>query len=148
MAKIVTIIGSKLATPGTSFVYEGVVPECEGCKLKKVCHHGMEVHHPYEVTGVREVEHDCCTVFEGTVKVVEVEARLPRITIPVTALRGTGYTRHWEECGEACAYKAYCNPAAVPEGTTVALKEIQEDVVCKAGRHLKWALVEKAKVKG
>lgn len=147
MSKIVTILGTTHASVGTEFTYEGELPECAKCKLKKVCH-DLDLHQPYRVTGVREVEHDCCTVFEGTVKVVEVEPVLPRITIPVAALRGTGYTRHWEECGMACRFKPACNPAAIPEGTTVTLKQVEGDVDCKAGRHLKWAKVEKARVKG
>lgn len=147
MVKFITILGTKLASVGSEFTYEGEHPECAKCKLRKVCH-DLDRHQPYRVTAVREVEHDCCTLFEGTVKVVEVEPVLPRITIPVSALRGTGYTRHWEECGKSCRFKGSCNPVAVPEGTTVNIREVEGDVVCKAGRTLKWAKVEKAKVKG
>ena len=147
MAKTVTIIGANLATVGTEFTYEGELPECAKCKLRKVCH-DLDLHQPYKVTAVRPVEHSCCTVFEGPVKVVEVEPVLPRITIPVSALRGTGYTRHWEECGKACRFKTACNPAAIPEGTVVNIRKVEEDVQCKAGRALKWAHVEKAKTKG
>ena len=36
--KIVTIVGSVLAHEGSEFVYAGKIPECDNCKVGKVCH--------------------------------------------------------------------------------------------------------------
>lgn len=33
----VTLIGTELAKPGLEFIYEGQLPDCESCPLKKAC---------------------------------------------------------------------------------------------------------------
>lgn len=140
-----TVVGQALAKPGLVFRYMGETdPGCAGCKLHKVCHGpGLKKDREYTVTGVRPVLHDVCHVFEGKVQVVEVDPTpLPvRVAIPVSATRGTGVSKHWQECGAACLLKQHCNPAALPEGVTAALEKVEGDVPCVVGRKLKFATV-------
>lgn len=138
-------MGEKLATPGLQFRYLGDNdPGCGACKLYKVCHGaGLKKGRDYVVTRVRDVKHDVCHVFEGKVQVVEVDPKpLPvRVAIPLAATRGTGVSKHWEECGAACLMKQYCNPAALAPGVTAALEKVEGDVPCLVGRKLKFAWV-------
>jgi uncharacterized protein len=140
-----TVIGEKLAKPGLTFVYAGETdPGCAPCKLRKVCHGELLVNREYRVKSARPVKHAVCHVYEGDVQVVEVEpAPLPlRIAIPLTATRGTGVTKRWEECGASCLHKRACNSAALAEGQTAGILKVEGDVPCLVGRKLKFALVE------
>lgn len=140
-----TIVGEKLARPGLVFAYAGETdPGCKACKLHKVCHGDLEEHREYRVKAARPVKHNVCHVFEGDVQIVEVEeAPLPvRMTIPVASTRGTGVTKHWEECGASCLLKSQCNPPALAEGRTASIVKVEGDVPCLVGRRLKFATVE------
>lgn len=141
-----TVVGETLAKKGLVFRYEGETdPGCAACKLHKVCHApGLKVGREYRVNEVRPLQHDVCHVFEGKVQVVGIEpAPLPvKVAIPVSATRGTGYSKRWEECGAACLYKQYCNSPALKEGEPAQLLEVQGDVNCLVGRKLKFALVK------
>lgn len=140
-----TVIGQNLARKGLVFRYQGETdPGCGACKLHKVCHGNLKPGREYAIKDVRAVKHDCCHVFEGKVQVVEVDpAPLPvRVAIPVTALRGTGVSKHWEECGALCLHKQHCNPAALKQGETAPIVKVEGDVPCLVGRKLKFALVD------
>ncbi len=139
-----SVIGEHLAKKGRSFAYRGEFAECVPCKLRKVCHQNLVPHHTYRITAVRPVQHDCCPIFEGKVNVIEVEPVPLRVAIPVAALKGTAYTKKWEECGASCLLKRFCNAPAVPDGTRLALDKVEGDVECLVGRKLKYATVTKA----
>jgi uncharacterized protein (UPF0179 family) len=141
-----TVIGEKLAKPGLVFRYDGETdPGCAACKLYKACHgSGLKKGREYRVSEVRAVKHDVCHVFEGKVQLVAVEpAPLPvRIAIPVSATRGTGVSKRWEECGAVCMLKRYCNPSALVEGRTAQLVKVEGEVPCLVGRKLRFASVQ------
>lgn len=140
-----TVVGENLATKGLVFRYQGETdPGCAACKLYKVCHtKDLKKGRDYTITAVRPVQHDVCHVFEGKVQVVEVDRKpLPvRVAIPVSAMRGTGYSKHFDECGASCLFKANCNPAALASGVTAQLEKVEGDVPCLVGRKLKFAWV-------
>lgn len=127
------------------FTYTGETdPGCAACKLHKVCHgSGLKKERDYVVTNVRPVKHDVCHVFEGKVQVVEVDPTpLPvRIAIATSATRGTGVSKHFQECGASCLLKRHCNPPALQEGVTAALESVEGNVPCLVGRKLKFAWV-------
>lgn len=136
-------MGEALARVGAQFVYEGETDAaCARCKLRKACH-DLDPHRPYRVTAVRDVRHKgVCTVFDGdAVRVAEVEPVPLRVTVPVAALRGTGYSKRWDECGAACPFKSYCNPAALAHGEMASIVDVGEPVDCKVGRELRFARV-------
>ena len=116
---------------------------CARCKLRKACH-DLEPGRPYRVVGVRDLKHKgVCTVFDGeAVRVAEVEPVPLTVAIPATALRGTGWSKRWEECGAACRFKTFCNPSGMPEGAIASIVEVDGAVDCKVGRDLRFAKVE------
>jgi len=140
-----TVIGETLAKKGLTFLYAGETdPGCAPCKLYKVCHsRDLKKDREYRITAVRPVKHDVCHVFEGDVQIVEVDPQpLPvRVTIAITATRGTGVSKHWEECGASCLLKVHCNSPALAPGITAHLEKVEGDVPCLVGRKLKFALV-------
>ena len=140
-----TVVGESLAKPGTVFTYKGETdPGCASCKLHKVCHTGaLKKERDYVITGVRPVMHDVCHVFEGKVQIVEVEPKpLPvRVAIPASATRGTGVSKHFDECGAICLLKKYCDPAALRPGVTAQLEKVEGEVPCLVGRKLRFAWV-------
>lgn len=140
-----TVLGESLARPGLVFRYLGETdPGCAACKLHKVCHgKDLKRDRDYIVKGVRDVKHDVCHVFEGQVQIVEIDPKpLPvRVAIPASATRGTGVSKHFEECGAACLLKGCCNPAGLPEGVTAPIEKVEGDVPCLVGRKLKFAWV-------
>ncbi|MFD1598273.1 UPF0179 family protein [Halobellus rarus] len=69
----VTLIGDRLASPGTEFVYEGESTACEGCPYRQQCLNLSEGVR-YEVTDVRENGQLLdCAVHDTGVRAVEVE---------------------------------------------------------------------------
>jgi uncharacterized protein (UPF0179 family) len=75
----VTLIGTRLADPGTEFVYDGPADACEPCPYKQQCLNLTEGV-KYRVTDVRENAQTLdCFVHDAGVKAVEVE------TVPVRA---------------------------------------------------------------
>jgi uncharacterized protein (UPF0179 family) len=69
----VTLIGDRLASPGTEFVYEGESTACEGCPYRQQCLNLTEGVR-YEVTDVRENGQLLdCAVHDTGVRAVEVE---------------------------------------------------------------------------
>ncbi len=138
-----TVVGERLAREGATFRYEGWLPACEGCKVRKVCHQLEEGRH-YAVTEVRDVKHDVCDVFDGLVQVVEVEEAPIPLNVPASALRGTGRDHAWDPCGVPCPYKEHCDPPGLEAGTNVRFVDVEEDeaVDCKVGRDLRLARVE------
>jgi uncharacterized protein (UPF0179 family) len=141
-----TVIGETLAKKGLVFRYEGETdPGCAACKLYKACHKsGLQKGREYRINEVRAVKHDVCHVFEGKVQLVAVEPQpLPiRVTIPVSATRGTGVSKRWEECGAVCLLKQYCDPSALAEGQTAQLVKVEGEVPCLVGRKLRFAWVQ------
>ena len=140
-----TVIGENLAKPGLVFRYQGETdPGCAACKLHKVCHSkDLKKGRDYKITSVRPVLHDVCHVFEGKVQIIEVDPKplAVRVAIPVSATRGTGYSKHFDECGASCLFKQNCNPAALTLGVTALLEKVEGDVPCLVGRKLKFAWV-------
>lgn len=141
---IVTLVGEATAKAGARFAYLGPAPECDGCKLRAVCHaKELAVHREYEVAAVRDVRHECpAGFFEGGMRVAEVRAVPVMGTIPASAVRGSAVTHAFEECGAVCLFRRFCDAPALPEGADCAIKEIQGPVDCKVGRDLRFALLE------
>lgn len=140
-----TLVGEAFAKPGTEFAYLGLQPECEGCKLRAVCH-DLKPAGRYRVAAVRDKRHECpADFFEGGMRLVEVEEVAIPGSVPLAATKGTGWTQHFEECGAVCLFKKFCKPAAIPEGTACAIESVGEKVQCKVGRELRFARLRPAR---
>ena len=77
----ITLIGTTLARPGLEFVYQGALPACVHCKVRKACNN-LRVGRKYRIVSVRNTQHDCLVHLNGASAVECVEA-------PVVALIGS-----------------------------------------------------------
>ncbi|MCK9276568.1 MAG: UPF0179 family protein [Methanoculleus sp.] len=136
----VTLIGAALAKPGLDFVYEGsTCTECEGCKVRKVCHN-LQSGKKYRIVAIRSnTRHDCPVHHEAAVAVDVVEA-------PIVALIGADMAianskiRYEFSCtrGECRSYRL-CRPDGIIEGDKYIVGEVLGNApdVCERGRPLK-----------
>ncbi|MFC6718447.1 UPF0179 family protein [Natrialbaceae archaeon GCM10025810] len=69
----VTLLGTRLAEPGTEFVYHGEADACAGCPYRSQCLNLSEGT-KYRVTSIRENAQTLeCAMHDGGVRAVEVE---------------------------------------------------------------------------
>lgn len=69
---IVTLIGIRMAKPGTEFVFKGKSPECSDCRIKSTCLN-LDAGGHYRVVRVRNTSPLDCSIHDGGVQAVEVE---------------------------------------------------------------------------
>ncbi|PSP80060.1 hypothetical protein BRC81_02360 [Halobacteriales archaeon QS_1_68_20] len=135
----VTLIGARLASEGTEFVYGGEAPGCEGCPYRDQClnlSEGVK----YRVTDVRDGQLLDCAVHDQGVRAVEVEPAPVRANVPErTAFAGSkaelaGPCPHTE-----CPSHEFC----VPDGADFDREYQIDEVVgepphdhCALGRDL------------
>ncbi|MCU4925271.1 UPF0179 family protein [Halobacteria archaeon AArc-dxtr1] len=78
----VTLLGTRLAEPGTEFVYHGEADACAGCPYRSQCLN-LESDAKYRVTAVRENAQTLeCAMHDGGVRAVEVERAPVKATVP------------------------------------------------------------------
>lgn len=134
----ITLIGTTLARPGLEFVYQGALPACDHCKVKKACNN-LRVGRKYRIVSVRNTRHDCQVHLNGASAVECVES-------PVVALIGGDMaivnSRILFEC--TCTRtecKAYdlCRPDGIIEGDRYLVGEVlgNPPAACERGRALK-----------
>ncbi len=111
----VTLIGTRLATDGTEFVYQGEASGCEGCPYRSQCLN-LSSGVKYRVTDVRERAQvlDCAVHDEG-VQAVEVEA----VSVPANVPSRNAYAGSRVSLEGACPHTEcpsheYC----VPDGAS------------------------------
>lgn len=136
----VTLIGRHLARPDLEFVYEGALPECEGCKLNKVCNN-LQPKKRYRIVTVRNSTRHECKVHAGgeacAVEVIEspVLALIPaeKAIVNSKILFDPGCTR------ESCKGYDLCNPEGAVSGEYYLVGEVlgNPPVECERGRTLK-----------
>ncbi|ELZ00360.1 UPF0179 family protein [Natrialba asiatica] len=78
----VTLVGSRLAEPGTEFIYQGEADGCAGCPYRSQCLN-LSTGTTYRITSVRENAQTLeCAMHDGGVRAVEVEPVPVRANIP------------------------------------------------------------------
>jgi len=125
----VTLVGPRLAEPGTEFVYRGGTEDCEGCPYREQCLN-LEEGVRYQVTSVREGGQtlDCAIHAESGVRAVEVEPATVRANVPTKgAYEGTsaelaGPCPHTE-----CPSHEFCEPAGAEFGEKRKIQEVVGD---------------------
>ncbi|MDO9550124.1 MAG: UPF0179 family protein [Methanoregula sp.] len=134
----VTLMGTVLAKPNVEFIYEGEVPECDTCKVKKACHN-LQKGRKYRIVTVRTTHHDCAVHLNGATAVEVMEA-------PITALINADMAIINSKIKpELSCNKSDCRsfPLCRPDGVTDGEKYIVVDVlgnasdICDKGRALK-----------
>jgi uncharacterized protein (UPF0179 family) len=115
----VTLIGPRLAEPGTEFVFHGEAAGCEGCPYREQCLN-LEEGVRYEVTDVREggQELDCAVHADGSVVAVEVQ----RVSVEANVPARGAYAGSRVEMGGSCPHTEcpshdLCEPPGIdPDG--------------------------------
>jgi uncharacterized protein (UPF0179 family) len=110
----VTLIGTRLATEGTEFVYHGESEDCEGCPYRDQCLN-LTAGRKYRVTEVREDANTLdCAVHDSGVTAVEVEPATIRANVDSGVAFGGSKTTLEGPCPHtACPSHQYCEPAGI-----------------------------------
>jgi uncharacterized protein (UPF0179 family) len=136
----ITLIGTKLATIGMEFTFNGPTPECETCKLRNTCIN-LEPQRRYRVLGVRgELVHEC-PIHEAGVRAVEV-AESPIIAAfdARKAFPGSKIVFEPVKCDQAdCSMYEICHPAGLREGEKYTIVDVVGEAPeeCPRGNVLK-----------
>ncbi|WP_290811523.1 UPF0179 family protein [Halovivax sp.] len=110
----VSLIGDRLAEPGTEFVYEGEADACAGCPYRNQCLN-LEDGRRYRVTDVRENAQLLeCALHDRGVRAVEVEPVTVRANVPSKAsFAGSKATLAGPCPYVECPSHAYCEPDGI-----------------------------------
>ena len=124
----VTLIGDRLASPGTEFVYEGESSACEGCPYRQQCLNLTEGVR-YEVTDVRENGQLLdCAVHDTGVRAVEVEpASITANVASKGAYAGSKVTLPGPCPHTECPSHEYCVPEGADFETEYRIDEVRGD---------------------
>ncbi|WP_207587930.1 UPF0179 family protein [Halomontanus rarus] len=142
----VTLIGTRLAEPGTEFVYEGEADGCAGCPYRSQCLN-LEEDTRYRVTSIRENAQTLeCAMHDGGVRAVEVEPVSVTANVPSKGAYAGSKTGLKGPCPYVeCPSHEYCEPDGVSFDEEYRIDEIFGDPpheVCHLDRAL--SLVELA----
>lgn len=133
----ITLVGKAIAKEGSEFYYIGPAEECDGCKLRNVCHN-LEEGTRYRVTSVRGQEHACALLDDEPVMAVEVEKTATPAILPKKGLlEGITITYSVSKCDEiGCPNYGLCHPVGKTEGSKYSVARMGKDVECPRGDRL------------
>jgi uncharacterized protein len=134
----VTLIGSEIAKAGLEFIYEGAIPECGACSLRKACNN-LKAGKRYRVVGVRKATHDCPVHFNGASAVEVVDAAVPALIHADMAIKNTRISFECTCSQTGCEGYLLCHPDGAVEGEkyTVAAVKGNAPNTCEKGKALK-----------
>ena len=122
----VTLIGTRLAEPGTEFVYGGEAAACEGCPYRDQCLNLTEGRR-YTVESVRENTQTLdCAVHDEGVQAVEVTPAPIRANV----LSKSAYAGSTAELAGPCPYTGcpsheFCEPAGAEFDAEYRIAEVE-----------------------
>jgi uncharacterized protein (UPF0179 family) len=135
----ITLIGIRLAKPGLEFVYEGPLPECENCKVRKACHN-LQVGKRYRITAVRGgSKHECPVHRDGACAVDVIESPLIALIQADMAIMNSTFHYNGGCTRIECRSYELCSPDGIVEGEKYLIGEVLGNApdVCEKGRILK-----------
>ncbi|MFC6835312.1 UPF0179 family protein [Halomarina ordinaria] len=123
----VTLIGPRLAEPGTEFVFNGESPRCEGCPYRGQCLNLTEGVR-YRVTGTRDSGILECAVHDTGVTAVEVEPAPVRANVKSTgAYAGSSATLEGPCPYTECPSHEFCEPLGADFEESYKIQEVLGD---------------------
>lgn len=145
MSIIVTLVGSKQAKVGFTFLHRGAVDECKSCKLAEVCQK-LEKDRAYEVVKPRDIVHKCA-IHEGGVTLVEVrEASVLSALDTRSCVPGAVIIYAPTDCQRVdCSEFRKCSPLGLGRGDKCRIEEIVEKrgQKCLSGKQLSLVLLRR-----
>jgi uncharacterized protein (UPF0179 family) len=132
--RIVTLIGSGQAKPGTVFIHKGPGSKCSDCEYSKVCVQNVESGRVYEIVGVRD-RFLPCRQYEIEMRVIEVtDAKIPSSLPNKQAIPGAIVIFQAPECrNERCEIYDVCFPVGLKAGDRCEVLEVTETFQCSLG---------------
>jgi uncharacterized protein (UPF0179 family) len=120
----VTLIGERLASPGTEFVYGGESEACEGCPYREQCLN-LTVGRRYRVTETRDSGTLECAVHATGVTAVEVEPAPALANVASNAAYAGSKAELEGPCPHTeCPSHEFCEPAGVDFGEEHQIAEV------------------------
>ena len=135
----VTLIGRLLARPGLEFIFEGELPECEHCRVRKACNN-LQSGRKSRIVSVRTTApHDGSIHEGGTCAVEVVESPIVALVNADMAIMNSRITFEFSCNKEECKSFELCRPDGVIEGERYLVGEILGNApdICEKGRALK-----------
>lgn len=132
----VTLVGEALARAGHKFINDRPCEVASTCPVAKACQN-LPWGRSFEVTRIRTVHHDVCTVHEGGVRVVEVDELPIMASLEASKTRGT--MAHWSPpvCHiRGCPNWDRCFPLGLTPGGEYELAAVEGKLACPMGYHL------------
>ncbi|HOS81447.1 MAG TPA: UPF0179 family protein [Methanolinea sp.] len=137
----VTLIGSTIARVGLEFIYEGPLPECDGCSVKKACHN-LQKGRKYRIVGVRKTRHACSVHHQDACAIEVVEAPVRALISADMAIRNTRIVFETSCTRQNCENFSLCNPEGVIPGEKYVVAEVIGSAPGACERGWKLQLVE------
>jgi uncharacterized protein (UPF0179 family) len=124
----VTLIGTRLAEPGTEFVYGGEASGCEGCPYRDQCLNLTEGR-KYRVTAVRDGGQTLdCAMHDTGVRAVEVEpASITANVAATSAYAGSRVSLEGPCPYTECPSHEFCEPDGAAFGAEYRIDEVLGD---------------------
>ena len=134
----VTLIGTVLAKPNVEFIYEGEIPECDTCKVKKACHN-LQKGRKYRIVTVRSTHHDCAVHLNGATAVEVMEAPITALINADMAMVNSRIKPELSCNRSECRSYPLCRPDGVTDGEKYIVTEVLGNApdICDKGRALK-----------
>lgn len=131
MPTILTLVGTKQAKIGLTFLHCGEVENCKECKLIKVCQK-LEPGRVYEVVKSRGIVHQCA-VHEDGVTLVEVkEASILAAIDSRSCIPGASIIFTPKKCSRLdCERMKNCIPLGLRRGDKCRVEEVVEKMAGK-----------------
>ncbi len=134
----VTLVGTVLARQGIEFIYEGELPACDSCKVKKACNN-LQIGRKYRIVTVRSTHHECAVHLNGATAVEVTDAP---ITMLITSEMAIINSRIKPEisCNKSdCRSFSLCRPEGVVNGEKYTVTDVIGNApdICEKGRALK-----------
>lgn len=135
-----TLIGTRLATEGEEFVYQGEADACEGCPYRDQCLN-LSVGQRYEVTSLRENANTLdCAVHDTGVTAVEVEPVGMKANVPSANAYSGSMSALGGDCPHTgCPSHEYCVPLGGDQDEEYRIASVEGEPpheYCKLDRDL------------
>ncbi|HUU76063.1 MAG TPA: UPF0179 family protein [Methanoregulaceae archaeon] len=133
----VTLIGTELAKTGLEFIYEGSIPECDDCPVRKACNN-LKAGKKYRVIGIRPTSHSCNIHLNGARAVEVVESPISALIGADMAIRNTHIHYEFSCNRDSCVNFDLCHPEGITDGEKYVVSDVVGNApdICEKGRNL------------
>jgi uncharacterized protein (UPF0179 family) len=134
----VTLIGTVHAKQGVEFVFEGEVPACDNCKVKKACHN-LQKGRKYRILTVRTTHHECPVHLNGATAVEVMEAPITALISADMAIVNSKIKFEYGCNKTECRSFELCHPDGIVDGEKYVVIDVLGNApdICEKGRALK-----------